>query len=201
MLCWDFGWTFFFFLFFCQALCYPLLGKATSATEGKALWMKMQSRNCHTDTNKISRESCRYFNTPIPTSTNSKNSLYLKKKKKKNARVALLPTRHFRDIGSDDKFQAPYSFIPTFRAHHDLYFPQNLHLFPPTNNQCAIMGLQWDNPGTKGAFTCRLMKLDVVSEDVLPSERLKRLLRLGNFRGSCEEERDAHGWRDKKGNG
>lgn len=63
------------------------------------------------------------------------------------------------------------------------------------------MGLQWDNPGTKGAFTCRLMKLDVVSEDVLPSERLKRLLRLGNFRGSCEEERDAHGWRDKKGNG
>lgn len=67
------------FLFFCQALCYPLLGKATSATEGKALWMKMQSRNCHTDTNKISRESCRYFNTPIPTSTNSKNSLYLKK--------------------------------------------------------------------------------------------------------------------------
>lgn len=70
MLCWDFGWT------FCQALCYPLLGKATSATEEKALWMKMQSRNCHTDTNKISRESCRYFNSPIPTST---NSLYLKK--------------------------------------------------------------------------------------------------------------------------
>lgn len=32
------------------------------------------------------------------------------------------------------------------------------------------------------------MKLDVVSEDVLPSERLKRLLRLGNFLGSCEEE-------------
>lgn len=37
------------------------------------------------------------------------------------------------------------------------------------------------------AFTCRLMKLDVVSEDVLPSERLKRLLRLGNFLGSCDE--------------
>lgn len=132
VLCWDFGWT------FCQALCYPLLGKATSATEEKALWMKMQSRNCHTDTNKISRESCRYFDSPIPTSTNSNNSLYLKK----NMQVALLPTRHFTDIGSDDKFQAPYSFIPTFRAHHDLYFPQNLHLFPPTNNQCAIMGLQ-----------------------------------------------------------
>lgn len=37
------------------------------------------------------------------------------------------------------------------------------------------------------AFTCRLMKLDVVSEDVLPSDRLKRLLRLGNFLGSCDE--------------
>lgn len=37
-------------------------------------------------------------------------------------------------------------------------------------------------------LTCRLMKLDVVSEDVLPSERLKRLLRLGNFLGSCEEK-------------
>lgn len=36
-------------------------------------------------------------------------------------------------------------------------------------------------------FTCRLMKLDVVSEDVLPSERLKRLLRLGNFLGSCDD--------------
>lgn len=35
------------------------------------------------------------------------------------------------------------------------------------------------------------MKLDVVSEDVLPSERLKRLLRLGNFLGSCDE-REAH---------
>lgn len=31
------------------------------------------------------------------------------------------------------------------------------------------------------------MKLDVVSEEVLPSERLKRLLRLGNFLGSCDE--------------
>lgn len=35
------------------------------------------------------------------------------------------------------------------------------------------------------------MKLDVVSEDVLPSERLKRLLRLGNFLGSCDQ-RDTH---------
>lgn len=34
------------------------------------------------------------------------------------------------------------------------------------------------------------MKLEVVSEDVLPSERLKRLLRLGNFLGSCEHEED-----------
>lgn len=40
------------------------------------------------------------------------------------------------------------------------------------------------------AFTCRLMKLEVVSEDVLPSERLKRLLRLGNFLGSCEHRED-----------
>lgn len=37
-------------------------------------------------------------------------------------------------------------------------------------------------------LTCRLMKLDVVSEDVLPSERLKRLLRLGNFLGSYEQK-------------
>lgn len=36
----------------------------------------------------------------------------------------------------------------------------------------------------RDALTCRLMKLDVVSEEVLPSERLKRLLRLGNFLGS-----------------
>lgn len=48
------------------------------------------------------------------------------------------------------------------------------HLFPP--------GVD--------AFTCRLMKLEVVSEDVLPSERLKRLLRLGNFLGSCEHQED-----------
>lgn len=41
------------------------------------------------------------------------------------------------------------------------------------------------------------MKLDVVSEDVLPSERLKRLLRLGNFLGSCDE-RDTHRWRKKE---
>lgn len=40
------------------------------------------------------------------------------------------------------------------------------------------------------AFTCRLMKLEVVSEDVLPSERLKRLLRLGNFLGSCGHRED-----------
>lgn len=31
------------------------------------------------------------------------------------------------------------------------------------------------------------MKLEVVSEDVLPSERLKRLLRFGNFLGSCDD--------------
>lgn len=30
-----------------------------------------------------------------------------------------------------------------------------------------------------------MMKLDVVSEQVLPSERLKRLLRFGNFLGNC----------------
>lgn len=40
------------------------------------------------------------------------------------------------------------------------------------------------------SLTCRLMKLEVVSEDVLPSERLKRLLRLGNFLGSCEHQED-----------
>lgn len=36
-------------------------------------------------------------------------------------------------------------------------------------------------------LTCRLMKLDVVSEEVLPSERLKRLLRFGNFLGNCRD--------------
>lgn len=44
--------------------------------------------------------------------------------------------------------------------------------------------------GREEAVTWRLMKLEVVSEDVLPSERLKRLLRLGNFLGSCGHRED-----------
>lgn len=54
------------------------------------------------------------------------------------------------------------------------------------NSACMIKEID-ANKCLKGLLTCRLMKLDVVSEDVLPSERLKRLLRLGNFLGSCNK--------------
>lgn len=50
--------------------------------------------------------------------------------------------------------------------------------------------LERPGSGCEEAFTWRLMKLEVVSEDVLPSERLKRLLRLGNFLGSCGHRED-----------
>lgn len=52
--------------------------------------------------------------------------------------------------------------------------------------------IKWKEKPKEKCFTCRLMKLDVVSEDVLPSERLKRLLRLGNFLGSCDKKQKTH---------
>lgn len=40
-----------------------------------------------------------------------------------------------------------------------------------------------------GPLTCLRRMLEVVSDEVLPSERLKRLLRFGSLRGLCGESK------------
>lgn len=57
------------------------------------------------------------------------------------------------------------------------------------SKKCMYQQQQWvkHNINNGESSTWRLMKLDVVSDDVLPSERLKRLFRLGNFLGSCDD--------------